>query len=246
MSSKCPGQDTRYWSPDDATEVNCAHCGASVEFFKTDGSRRCPGCGERITNPNLSLGCAEWCQSAKECLGFDPKSLRIRRTLKPSVLDAIVAAMRREFGSDERRINHALAVLEHAQAIASEEGGGPRVVAAAAILHDIGIIESERKYGNAEPQHQEVEGPPVARRILKELDLDAETIEHVCRIVGSHHSAADIDTPEFRAVYDADLLVNMAETLAKDPEKARAFSLEAFRTNAGRARAAALLQKNQA
>lgn len=30
----CPGQDTRYWGPDDVSEVACATCGYSVEFFK--------------------------------------------------------------------------------------------------------------------------------------------------------------------------------------------------------------------
>ena len=70
---KCPGQDSRFWRPEDVFEVECGECGSLVEFFKDDAGRRCPTCGRRITNPRLSLGCAQWCQYAKECLGYDPK-----------------------------------------------------------------------------------------------------------------------------------------------------------------------------
>ncbi len=66
---KCPGQDTRFWSPDDICEFPCKSCGAVVEFFKDDVTRHCPGCGRRIVNPRVQLGCAEWCEHAEECLG---------------------------------------------------------------------------------------------------------------------------------------------------------------------------------
>jgi hypothetical protein len=36
--------------------------------------RICPGCGAKVRNPNLDLGCAEWCKYAEECLeGVNPK-----------------------------------------------------------------------------------------------------------------------------------------------------------------------------
>ena len=76
---KCPGQDTRYWKPSDVHEVKCGKCGELVEFFKTDGARRCPGCGARVVNPAVSMGCAQWCKHARECLGFDPPPPRWRR-----------------------------------------------------------------------------------------------------------------------------------------------------------------------
>ena len=71
---KCPGQDTRFWRPGDIFEIKCSRCGRMVEFFKDEASRRCPGCGKRIYNPRLTLGCAQWCPHAKECLGFEPGS----------------------------------------------------------------------------------------------------------------------------------------------------------------------------
>ena len=37
----CPGQNTLFWKPEDIFEVSCPVCGASVEFFKDDVSRKC-------------------------------------------------------------------------------------------------------------------------------------------------------------------------------------------------------------
>ena len=66
---KCPGQDSRNWTPEDVFDVKCSSCGGDVEFFKTDVSRRCPECGHRVINPDLDLACAEWCPHAELCLG---------------------------------------------------------------------------------------------------------------------------------------------------------------------------------
>ena len=73
----CPGQDTRYWKAGDIFYIPCNECGKMIEFFKDDVSRKCPNCGNRIQNPKISLGCAQWCQHAKKCLGYDPAELGI-------------------------------------------------------------------------------------------------------------------------------------------------------------------------
>ena len=52
----------------------------------------------------------------------------------------------------------------HPKRVVFPEGGDPRIVVAAAVLHDIGIQEAERKHGSSGPQGQELEGPPIARR----------------------------------------------------------------------------------
>lgn len=65
---KCPGQDRRYWTEKDVSEAICPACHATVEFFRTDTARRCPHCGFRFKNPQLNLGCAEWCAYADRCL----------------------------------------------------------------------------------------------------------------------------------------------------------------------------------
>lgn len=207
---RCPGQDKYYWTPDDIFDVPCRVCDRPVEFMKTDSRRVCPHCGFAFVNPRLELGCAQWCSHALECLGFVPDKAA-KESLDGPLLTQLTAAMKAEFGDDYRRIAHALTVHDYAEEITRAEGGDPRVVSAAALLHDIGTKEAERRYGSAAAAYQEREGPPIARRILQGLGWDAELIDHICRIVGSHHSGADIDTVEFRIVWDADLLANLQE-----------------------------------
>ena len=67
----CPGQDSRYWTPDDVTELPCPGCGQELEFFKDEPSQACPGCGIRVPNPMVDQGCAEHCQHGKLCTGAD-------------------------------------------------------------------------------------------------------------------------------------------------------------------------------
>lgn len=217
---QCPGQDTRFWKPGDIFEVNCGQCGHIIEFFKDEASRRCPKCGGRIQNPKLTIGCAQWCEHAKECLGFDPKELQEEDKEEISLVDRLIESVKKEFGDDQKRITHALSVLERARELLREEDADPRVVLTAALLHDIGIKEAEKKHGSPAGKYQELEGPPIARKIMEELTMNEDTIDHVCRIVGSHHSAKDIDTPEFRIIWNSDRLVNLKDEYdLKDKEK---------------------------
>ncbi len=152
----------------------------------------------------------------------------------PSVETHLNHAMRELFGSDQRRINHALNVLQYALEIYGNEGGDQLTIVAAAILHDIGIHEAERVHGSSAGRYQEIEGPPIARRIMMENEMDESTIDHVCRIIANHHSARDIDTLEFRILWDADWLVNLAdEKLDKDKDQFRAFINKIFKTKTG-------------
>ena len=143
----------------------------------------------------------------------------------------LIDRMKSEFGDDRKRVCHALRVLEFARGIQRADGGSLRVVVAAAILHDIGIPAAERKHGSAAAKHQEAEGPPIARRILEEAGLDESDTEHVCKIVASHHSGGLIDTPEFRAVWDADVIVNWLDGRRRRPSEAE--MRERLRTKAG-------------
>ncbi|MDY0166071.1 MAG: HD domain-containing protein [Thermoguttaceae bacterium] len=129
--------------------------------------------------------------------------------------EATIAAMKAVFGTDVRRIEHAMKVLGFAEDIMAEEPGRPEVVVAAAILHDIGILEAERKHGSTVGHFQEIEGPPIARGIMQKLGFEEDVIEHVCCIIANHHTARNIDTPEFRIVWDADWLANIPDDFSR-------------------------------
>jgi hypothetical protein len=225
---RCPGQDQRFWKPEDIFEVQCTGCGGAIEFFKDEPKLKCRKCGQMVVNPKIDLGCAEWCQYAEQCLGVDVvKNLKIMR-------DKLIGRMKNVFGEDQKRIEHALAVLDYAEQIQNVEGGDPLIVRAAAILHDIGIHEAERKYGSSAGKYQEIEGPPIAEEILKRFDISAEAVEHICRIIANHHSAKEIDTTEFRIVWDADWLVNIpADFPSARKEKLQGIIDKTFKTKEG-------------
>lgn len=236
---RCPGQDQRYWKPDDIFEVPCTSCGHSIEFFKDEPKLKCRKCGSIVANPKIDMGCAEWCQYAEQCLGISAA----KRT--GVVRDKLIEEIENVFGDDRKRIEHALAVLNYADRIQAVEGGDPLVVRAAALLHDIGIHQAERKHGSAAGKYQEIEGPPIAREILSKCDIEPEAVEHVCRIIANHHSAKDIDTMEFRIIWDADWLVNIpADFPDAGPEKLKDIIEKTFKTHEGLKTAERLFLEN--
>ncbi len=163
-----------------------------------------------------------------------------------SLVAMLILDMQEIFGADQKRIDHALAVLGYADHIRSVEGGDPLAIQAAALLHDIGIQEAERKYASSAGRYQEIEGPPLAGRILRRRGVDEERVTHVSRIIANHHSARDIDTLEFRVLWDADWLVNWPEMFpeASDVEK-QARIHRIFKTNTGRETALRLFVGSQ-
>lgn len=149
-------------------------------------------------------------------------------------LSSVEAAMRDYFGADQRRIDHALRVTGFAEQILKHEKGDRLVVIAAALLHDIGIREAERKYGSSAGDLQEREGPPVAREILTGLAFDVAVIDEVCAIIASHHSLGEVDTDNFRVIWDADWLVNLGDEFdLKDGRKTSEMIRKIFQTTTG-------------
>ncbi len=231
---KCPGQDTQYWKPGDIFDAKCPECGRRVEFFKDDTSRKCPGCGHRFVNPSMDFGCAAYCQYAEQCLGDLPPELMAQK--EDLLKDRVAIAMKRYFKQDFKRIGHATKVARHAERIGKMEGANMAVVLTAAYLHDIGIPEAERKHDSSAAKYQEEEGPPVAREILENLGAREPLIDEVCDIVGHHHHPREEETLNFKAVYDADLIVNLAEKQKEnstDPERLESIIQKSFLTPAG-------------
>ena len=150
----------------------------------------------------------------------------------------LIEQMKSIFGSDEKRINHTLNVLNYAEQIQLTEGGNIFIITASAILHDIGIHEAEIKHGSNAGKYQEIEGPPIAANVLKNYSLEQETIDNICLIIANHHSAKDTrinHTVEFKIVWDADWLVNIPDeypNLKRD--KLSEIIYKVFKTNKGR------------
>ncbi|PLX50438.1 MAG: phosphohydrolase [Desulfobulbaceae bacterium] len=234
---QCPGQDSRYWTENDIFESRCPKCGSTLEFFKDDSSRPCPQCGYRMLNPQINFGCAEYCPHAEQCLGSLPEGLRRQRGLEGVLKEQVKAAMEAYFGDDQRRIAHAYKVADYAEQINRYEQGNPAIIMACAYLHDIGIKEAERKFNSTAARYQHQEGPPIAEKILSDLDVDQGMITEICDIIGHHHQARPHETTNFKVLYDADLLVNLQEDGpegGRSSEKIRSIINKSFLTEAGR------------
>ena len=130
------------------------------------------------------------------------------------IRDNLIAEMQSVFGSDQKRIKHAMEVLNFADQINAECRADCTIVTAAAILHDIGIQRAEKKHNSNAGKYQEIEGPPIAKEILTRLGIEPDAIDHICRIIANHHSAKDkatANTKEFKVIWDSDWLVNFAD-----------------------------------
>jgi HD superfamily phosphodiesterase len=233
---KCPGQDMRFWKPGDIFETPCPKCGRKVEFFKDEVRRRCR-CGHEIVNPRLDFGCAQWCPYAEQCVGPVPEEVKEKQKAEERDLlrERIALEMKKYFGTDFKRVHHAIKVAKFAEQILRMEGGNPLVVMGAAFLHDIGIHEADRKYGSHSGHHQEIEGPPIARDILERLNVAKQPIDEICDIIGHHHSPREEETLNFQILYEADGLVNIEEKgISKDRKKVEQLVGKVFRTVTGK------------
>jgi len=124
----------------------------------------------------------------------------------------LVRVLTAYFGADDRRIEHALRVLHHADRIVGDHPGcDPDVVIAAALLHDVGIKVSEDKHGHNTGSTQEQYGPPVAAELLGAISFPPQKIKVVTDIIGNHHSPSRFDYPELVVLKKADLIVNRDE-----------------------------------
>ena len=122
--------------------------------------------------------------------------------------------MKKHFGNDQHRINHALQVTNYAEQLIQNSNSSQinkKIIIYAAILHDIGIQRAEKKYGSTAGRYQELEGPPIARKIMNSLAISDDIINSVCQIIAHHHSPGIINTMNFKLLYDADWLVNLPD-----------------------------------
>lgn len=178
------------------------------------------------------------------CAGLKSREEQVNADLN----DRLIEEMKSYFGDKQGLIDHTMAVYGYANQLHKTEGGDPLVVKAGALYHDIGIPEARRVHGSSAGKYQEIEGPPIAREILNELNVAPESVDHICRIIANHHTAQDeatVNTIEFQIVWDADGLVNHARRKLGDSEGEISKRIEQlFRTPTGKKMAMEMFIKN--
>ena len=149
---------------------------------------------------------------------------------------SIIQAMIRYNQADPKRVQHALKVYAFAKSIGELEGLDEitmEILELAAVLHDIGIRNSEQKYGSSSGKHQELEGPPVAKDILTQVGVPADLIERVCFLIGHHHTYTEIRGADYQILVEADFLVNLYEDVMTELQ-AQSVLQKYFKTATGK------------
>lgn len=127
----------------------------------------------------------------------------------------LINAMIEYDAGDVKRIQHLLKVHNLAATIGTLEQLDPEtlfILETAAIVHDIGIHLSEKKYGSSDGKHQEQEGPAEAQKLMTTVGgYTIEQMERVCWLVGHHHTYHDITDMDHQILIEADFLVNIDE-----------------------------------
>ena len=182
---RCPGQDMRYWKFDSIYDVKCPYCGATIEFFKDDSTKRCKNCGKQVPNPKMDFGCAAYCQFAEQCLGnLPPELLKNRDDL---LKNRVAVEMKKHFKKDFKRISHTLKISRYAEQIGKDEGVPLGVVLCAAYLADFKDLEK-------------------AREILQNLGAKEELIENVMNIL-----SGKLKDKSFEVINDAKVIADIQE-----------------------------------
>jgi HD superfamily phosphohydrolase YqeK len=130
----------------------------------------------------------------------------------------LIEEMKKYFTEDKKRINHALKVTEFAEELIAifrekypDKNINEQVIIYSAVLHDVGIKNAELKYNSTAGHYQEIEGPPVARKIMGTLNIDFEMMDQITEIIAHHHTPGKVVSSNFKLLYDADWLVNLAD-----------------------------------
>lgn len=135
-----------------------------------------------------------------------------------------------------RRVNHFLKVHSFANIIASGENvddDKKLILQAVTILHDVGIKVSLEKYNSSSGKHQEIEGPPIAEKMLSDLNFSKDLIDRVCFLIANHHSYDKIDGIDYQILIEADFIVNIYEDeLSK--KSAQSIKNKYFKTESGK------------
>lgn len=138
--------------------------------------------------------------------------------------------------ADPMRIQHTTKVHAYARLIGLGEELDEEtqfILESAALVHDIGIRASEKKYGHQNGKLQEQEGPAVARDLLERLGGYTEVqIARICWLVAHHHTYHVCEDMDYQILIEADFLVNLYED-NESPKAIEAIRRNIFKTKSG-------------
>lgn len=195
---RCPGQDMRFWKPEDIFDVKCPYCDFNIEFWKDEPFRLCKSCGKEVQNPRIDLGCAKWCKFANECLGKSPQH-------KPAspILEKLLVILSRHFGSTAEKLKTLECAKSLAGDLVNEKFGQPAVITSAVLL----AVTYEMEFVHEQREPDVIPGTifileDKQRQVLADAGVDEETISQVVEIVKNVTDDKACDSLEYAIVSD--------------------------------------------
>jgi hypothetical protein len=184
MSPKCPGQDQRYWTPDDIFDVRCPYCGREIEFWKDEPFRRCRSCQREVRNPRMDLGCAAWCAEADACLGREPGQGKVATP----VVERLMVQLELQLHDQPARLARASQLCARVDTLLGSERGEPSIAKPAALLAGAALCP--------EPDDRDADRPTGDERLL-----DAEVVRPLLCAAGIGLESAGIIEQVVRSVF---------------------------------------------
>jgi len=230
---RCPGQDRRYWKPEDIFEEKCPQCGSAVELWKDEGVGRCSNCGAPVVNPRVAQGCAQWCKFAKECIGFVPVAGGDIFTVEQKLIGFI----KENFGEGSHPFRHTLDVLGWAERIMESDGGAPSVVKASALLHE---LAGEEKSFDPDKKNLSPEKRALLGNLMKRAGVTDSVIKEVENVITRFTCGHGEKSIEFFILSDAHALSELKEAQGSG----RTTGISDFHTKSGKSYAEELLSRH--
>lgn len=185
---RCPGQDMRYWKPQDIFDVACFNCGVTIEFWKDEPFRVCKACGKEVRNPRIDLGCAKWCKYADECLG---KNAAQPTSPVAPLIDRLELLLEGYFTAWPERIKFARRLLEYCEKFTQSHNVDPCLLQAGAML--VGALYnrplSEIKWDDF-------------KAMLHRAGLEQSVADRICALCGRVLADNPEDSEEYKSLSD--------------------------------------------
>jgi len=178
---KCPGQDTRFWKPEDIFTLECQYCGNEIEFFKDEPFLNCRKCGKEVRNPRINLGCAKWCKFADQCLGKNSGN----DSASP-IIEKVKAMLAVQFQPDANAMEALEKACTAADNVLGDTKCDPCVVKTSLVI--LFFFKNEKKYNDG------------ISEILDKAGINREQQAKIMAIVKSVISDTDAPSDEFTAV----------------------------------------------
>lgn len=185
---RCPGQDMRYWKPEDIFEVACFNCGAAIEFWKDEPFRICKACGREVRNPRIDLGCAKWCKYADECLG---KNAAQPAAPVAPLIDRLELLLEGYFTGSPDRVKTAHRLLDLCEKFTQSHNVDPCLLQAGAMLVGALFVStpSEIKWDDF-------------KAMLQRAGIEHSAADRMCKLAALVLSDGLDDSEEFKALSD--------------------------------------------